>query len=1079
LALILQMRLLLVVSLFIANVNVYAMPGLERGEQASSIQQQTAVKKLLRQLPLYFEKNNGQYPPDFHFVAKTAFSHFAFTNDRVIIQLRGKNSTDYQQFYLVFKGVKTPELISANKKAAYTVNYYRGEKTRWRTNIETFAEIIYQQIYPGIDLKFYFNDSRLEYDFIVKAGVDPGVIVFNYENTDGTTVAGNDALEILVNNGVVQQRPPFIYQWDGEKKQRIQGKYTGNNRDGFRFSLAAYDTSKTLIIDPVIEFSSYFGGNWEDNATSIVTDSAGNIFLAGSTSAQARITVNNIMTLEHEPLSPLKGGLSLYDGVHGISLPAEYANGSSLNLNTDEYPCDYRYKGRFNRDQMVTDYDGFISKFDANYNLLFTTYFGGCRNDGIRDMVVANDNVYVAGFTLSDDLPSINGVQASLAPSRFTSTPVQSDAFYAKFDNAGELLFASYLGGDGRDGARAIAVDSNENLYITGYTHSTDLTSCSLSVKNVVGCENIGGIELVAEVDGGQDVSLYSDAFVAKISASGDGLGFMTYFGGSLDDWGQNIIVRDNASDPAQNGIYLSGNTASADLPTRSTGYSFLNYQANTELCSRLVDTVDPAARASDAHVCEDVFLAKISLDATELLFSTYLGGKFDDNVSDMEMDNLGNIYLFGTSRSQGARFALSTLLPPMADNLTAEQILQYQQDNAGIIGLLNNRFPLYKNIPELGFNEQSTSSMAFLTVFNADASELILSTFVGGSGEDAGLSVELNDDGVSADIEVYLGGHTLSDDFYSKQAFQKNANNSELYLVKLAMDLSKAAEPYDIPVCSDPDDPASCVNPEGSTCNNLLCDLYEIQYSTLIGGESLDAFKDMHYSEFDGGLFLAGTTYSVLFPVSANAKKNAILQTAIKDYNPLTRALELNVPYVPSDMFFMKLADAVVASDWELKVKLLSDTVINLGEKIKYEVSISANAGASPADLKSARLSVVFPYLAANERMAEYASVDNADSCEMEYKQIYCTVGDLAATDVKTLTISLLPRVSGNFPVSFSLMSMTGDVDMDNNSQNVVVRVQAVKSRRGAINPFFWLLLLMLPMLRFWFKLPVNPRTS
>ena len=414
------MRIFALSLLLFVSANVFAtlpVPSLttsqlEISKKKPSVSTRNSTAKLLQKMPLYFEKNIGQHPQEFYFVAKTAFSQFAFADDRVVIRLKGQNNKAYKQFSLLFEGGVDSPVISANEKSKYKVNYFRGKKSQWRENIDTFSEITYQDIYPGIDIKFYFNQSRLEYDFIVDAGVDPSIIRFKYENTDNVSISSNKTLDILVNNGLVKQQAPIIYQLVNNKKKIINGEYLRKG-NGFTFALANYDSSKELIIDPVIEFSTYFGGNWEDNATSVATDSLGNIFFAGSTSAQARITVNNIMTLENASLTTMNdaGKLSTYDGEHGLALPVSSdVNGGWLDLNTNEkvtivngaevreayeYTCDYRYGGFFSRDDMKTDYDAFISKLDSNYNQIYTTYYGGCRNDGIRDMVIHNDSVYV------------------------------------------------------------------------------------------------------------------------------------------------------------------------------------------------------------------------------------------------------------------------------------------------------------------------------------------------------------------------------------------------------------------------------------------------------------------------------------------------------------------------------------------------------------------------------------------------------------------------------------------------------------------------------------------------------------
>ncbi|MDH5256833.1 MAG: SBBP repeat-containing protein [Gammaproteobacteria bacterium] len=1006
-----------------------------------------------QKMPLHFEKNNGQHESLFYFIAQTTLSQFAFSKDRVTIQLNDKANGNKKQFSLIFENSNDSVIVQGVNKSNYKINYYRGEKSQWRANVSTYSEILYSNIYPDIDLKFYFNETRLEYDFIVKEGADVSLIRFKYDNIDDIKISDENKLDIAVSNGLVYQKAPVIYQLINGKRKNVSGNYV-QVQDSFQFNVNEYDKSIALVIDPVIEFSSYFGGDWEDNASTVATDSAGNIFLAGSTSARARITVDNILTLENKSLTPLQdiNTVNTYDGTHGISLDNEFSDGSRIDLDNGkkipvvngveqpavpfEYACDYTYAGFFNRDSLPTDYDGFISKFDKNYVPIYTTFYGGCRNDGIRDLVIdSSDNVYVAGFTLSDNIPSQSAYQVAIAPSRFASEPRQSDAFYAKFNNDGLLIYSSYLGGDGRDGARGIAVDDSGFLYITGYTHSTDLRKCPLSGNTVIGCESIGGTELVTETVDGPEVSLYSDAFVAKVAPTGNAMDFITYFGGRYDDWGQSIALHNDS-------IYISGNTSSPDLPTLSTGYSFLNYRANDRLCSRVTGSEDYTIPPSDAHFCEDVYLAKISINGEELKYSTYLGGDQDDNVSDMAVDHLGNVYLMGTTRSKGARLEKPKLAYP--DDTS--------EDRALIATILEERFPLYKNINKFVFDSESSSSMTFLTVFNIDdavgapmvnpepvADQLLISTFIGGAGDDSGLAIALNDDPASPEIDVYIAGHTLSDNFFTKSAFQNKTNNSDLYVVKLNLHTLLRNEIYD-------------VNPDGN-CSADKCDLYDIEYSTLLGGENLDALKGMHYSNLPGGaggLFLAGTTYSKLFPVTPNAVKSLIEETKITEYNPLTRNVEFQEPYYPSDMFLVKLSDTADDGDLKFTARVTNADEIREGDQINYEVIVSNDSALVVA--KSVRVNLSFAYLASNETIQNYVNISNIEKCELEYKQIFCVIGDIDVAQSKTITISLRPKITGDFPVVFSLMSMTQNSDPNMASNQIVVPSHIrVKPNRGS----------------------------
>ena len=1029
--------------------------------------QNKATDNLISQhkLPLYFEKNQGQFESKYQFIAHTPYSRFAFANDRVEIQLKNHKLKRNKPFVLRFEHIAKDIKITGKNISRYTVNYYRGKKSHWRKNIPTFSEILYAEIYPGIDLKFYFNDSKLEYDFVVKPGADPSPIQFTYENINAIKMAKDDVLDITVNQALIKQQAPKIFQMKDGKREMVGGNYWQKN-NSFGFLLSSYDKNKTLTIDPVIEFSSYFGGNWEDFASNVVTDSAGNIFLVGSTAARARITVNNIATLEDTALTPKEGPANFgsFDGTHGISLDMEFLNDSQLDLAKGEkitevngveqredydYPCDYQYKGFFDRDYMLTDYDAFISKFAADYTPVFTTYYGGCGNDGIRDLVVdKNDNIYIAGFTLSEDIPIKSASQVALAPSRFVSEPKQSDAFYAKFDNDGFMIYSSYLGGDGRDGARGIAVDDSGYLYITGYTHSSDLRTCPVSGNTVIQCESVGGVELVTDNLGTQEISLYSDAFVAKVSPTGDALSFITYFGGSYDDWGQAIAIYDNA-------VYIAGNTSSPDLPSPSTGYSYLSYRNNSKLCSRVIGAENFSELPADAHLCEDVYLAKLSLDGEQILFTTYLGGELDDGVSKMEIDHLGNIYLLGTSSSLGARLDTGLALETSGDSF------------------LSSRFPLFKNIESIYLTLESdepselqklTSPKVFFTVFKPNANALMFSMFVGGGNSDSGTGLALNDDGTNL-LDVYLAGHTLSDDFYITQpAFQNKTNNSELFLMKFTFDLSKSDNEFIRFKNKDEKEYAEENPDEIDGCNVVVCDLYGIKFSTLFGGEDLDAMKDLYFSQFDNTVLMAGSTYSTMFPTTSNAIKSKISEVMLTEYDPLTREVIYQTGYYPSDMFLLKVSDADVNTDLSIGVNVTNTDTIHEGDKVNYEVTITNN-GNNVAS--SVRINMSFSYLAADNKIASFASVSGAQECKMEYKQIYCRLEDIAASSQKTLQVALQPQKHGDFRVNFAVMSQVSDNNLANNQVVKNTRINVVPSRATMLGYDLMLMLILVVIIR------------
>ncbi|MDH3326997.1 MAG: DUF11 domain-containing protein, partial [Gammaproteobacteria bacterium] len=174
------------------------------------------------------------------------------------------------------------------------------------------------------------------------------------------------------------------------------------------------------------------------------------------------------------------------------------------------------------------------------------------------------------------------------------------------------------------------------------------------------------------------------------------------------------------------------------------------------------------------------------------------------------------------------------------------------------------------------------------------------------------------------------------------------------------------------------------------------------------------------------------------------------------------TRAIRYQESYYPSDIFLMKMSDSELVTELGLSVSVLNSGTIHEGDQIKYELVITNNSAS--VDAKSVRINMSFPFLASNETIKNYASIINAEKCEMEYKQIYCVIGDLSFSQSKTVNVTLQPRISGNFPVTFSLMSQTTDSDMSNNNLDINSWMKVVPDS-GALG--YWtiglLLILML----------------
>ena len=1013
--------------------------------------QQSQLK--LSKLPQVFEHNLGQFDNNYSYIAHTPETFFAFAKDHVNLVLNTRDKRPTKSLKMQFLDINKNPSITGLFTLPQRVNYLRGKSSQWIQNVPTFQKIQYDNIYPGINLQFHFKQSKMEFDFIVSPGKDPRQISFTIENADNIKLSSSGELQIAVNGELLIQKAPVLYQTVLGQRQAIEGKFIqqGNR---ISFEVGQYDPAIALVIDPIIEFSSYFGGDWEDQANVIKTDSNGNIFVAGSTSAQARITVANILTSEAVPLATKENeeeklpgeDAVIFQADHGISLDADIIAGGSLDLDANEkitevngvavtedyeYNCDYEYSGFFSNDRIVVDYDAFLSKFDSDFNLIFTTYIGGCRNDSIRAMTIDNnDNIYVTGLTLSEDFPIKFPAQETIAKTRFQDGQVQGDAFYAKFENDGFLLFASFLGGDGQDGGRDITVDDDENIYITGYSHSRNLatTPCPTVGKRVIACDNIGGVDVSANEAGSTDISVYSDAFVAKIAAEGDVISFLTYFGGEFDDWGQSIRIHDDA-------IYVAGNTASSNLPVGDLGeYSYMPYNVNKTkdeieanrqelFCTRLQEENLVSLRIADAHVCQDVFIAKLQFDdekGSYVEFSTYFGGDDDDNVSKMEIDSSGNIYLIGTTKSKGVRLDSGA-----AGTIERDDLIK-----------LEDRFPLYKNINQYEFDLDSIVTSSFFAVFNPTADKLIVSSFIGGDNNDTGNAIAIRENPVNGDgetlVDIYLAGHTLSENFFTKNSFQSNSAESDIYLLNLALNLSKKDDDYDT---DNPDNP--------DRCSKNSCNLYDLKYSTLIGGENLDSLKSIALLPNNEGLVLAGITFSSFFPVTSSASKDTITGITQQQYDPFTREIIDTFVFHPSDMFLMKVSDDQEDADLSITMTIVDESNIVEGEDINYAITIKNNSATITA--KSVRLFIKHPYVARLENIENIISI-NLSTCKKDIKQMYCIIGDLAPSATQDVFLKIETRNSGDFSISTSVSSMTADSISTNNDifNTTTIRVKA-----------------------------------
>jgi uncharacterized protein (TIGR03437 family) len=410
--------------------------------------------------------------------------------------------------------------------------------------------------------------------------------------------------------------------------------------------------------------------------------------------------------------------------------------------------------------------------------LAYSTYLGGTGNDAIRAMAIdGSGNVFVAGITTTPDLPVTRGAVQS-AYGGNTSALINGDAFVAKFNTTGTLVYLTYLGGSGDDFAAGIAVDTAGNAWVTGGTSSPNFPVTATAFQ-----PRYGGA-------GGNQLMRMGDAFLSKIGPNGDTLLYSTYFGGSLDDFGSAVALDTSGN------IYVTGATSSRDFPVQQPFQGTFRGAGGEQVFPRY------GVVPFDAG---DVFIAKFSATNQALVFSTYLGGSLDDQPTGIAVDSSGSAYVVGYTLSNdfpttagayqrvnrgsnlaenifwnfgdgfivklnpaGNQLVYSTLLGGTGDDFISSVAI----DSTGAVyvtgATCSADFPtttgVYQNRMKGPFSAPVADVLigdAFLAKLNPQGTGLVFSTFLGGTGDDAGTAVRLDALG-----NIYVAGFTNSNDF-------------------------------------------------------------------------------------------------------------------------------------------------------------------------------------------------------------------------------------------------------------------------------------------------------------------------
>ncbi len=586
-------------------------------------------------VPLVFQPNSGQFKSEIKFFAQNGRADLLLdTASGLLLSIihpplqesLASHAHHASSVQMSFIGANVAPTVKAMGPLSSRYHYFLGSNPQeWRTDILLYEKVRYEDVYSGIDVEYYSADENLEFDMFVSPGADPGKILLGFEGIDTLTIdpLGNlvlvvDDVRLVYKRPVVyQDRMPELYQGNiSEGRIHIEGTYRITDEGNVGFQIGAFDSSKPLVIDPVLVHSTYLGGRGFDQGTGVAIDAVGSIFVAGTTNGgfPSKTSLPSVGQQLQQDVFIAKFGAQGDELIYSVVIGGrdiDVANDIRLGPSGDIYVVGTTFSDDFpttegalqrNKDGST---DAFILKLNTEGNAFgYSTFLGGAGLDiGLGASVNVLGEAFITGQTRSENFPVSDGaLQGKLDGDR--------DAFVTRLNARGdEVLYSTYLGGGGDEQGQAIVVASSGESVVTGLTGSKKFPITSDAVQPEMG---------------GQE-----DVFVAKISSDGRDIVYATYLGGGGKDIGRGIALDD------LDNMYVVGATLSNNFPTTDGVLQ--------EKLGSLPNTI----------VNRDAFVSKLSPTGDSLLFSTYLGGRGDDRGNSIAVDDLGRAYITGRTTSE------------------------------------------------------------------------------------------------------------------------------------------------------------------------------------------------------------------------------------------------------------------------------------------------------------------------------------------------------------------------------------------------------------------------------------------
>jgi uncharacterized repeat protein (TIGR01451 family) len=884
---------------------------IERSHALESRVLLTTASDSYGQIALSFEANQGQATSDVQFLSRGQGYALALSAGEADLKLQKTSDS-------ATHAVVTMNLVDGNPSAAVVgqdllpgkINYFLGpDPAQWRTNIPTYAKVAYTDVYPGIDLVYYGNQRQLEYDFVVKPGSDPSRIGLEYGGANSMTLGAQGDLVLGTDGGQVTLKRPVLYQEIGGQRRDVSGEYALDGTNHVGFSVGSYDHAQPLVIDPILIYSTYFGGSGDDKGLAIAVDSKGGAYITGSTlSNDLAVTTGAVSPTSYvaelfkttDAAATWRGSGSGLPDAHFSALVVDPTNANILyaaTFNDTNFPARGIFKSTdggntwssinnglsgLDVTQLVMDPTNPTTLYCAANSFIFKTTDGGASWNLANAGIPSGSGI--RGLAISKSDPSVLMVDAGTAFIYRTTNGGQS------WTQAGPR-FQTVLYGITID-----PTDANTVYLAAGFgpldrspggifKSTNGGASWVQTVNDVSGNFTAGSVV----VDPADHNTLY--ATVRQFSSWF--LLLSTDAGVTWKPKRPTLDVNGEIEGIAVGGgglIYLATNSQGV-LKSTDGGGSFAPGNLAVGFVSQLaIDPSHPSTvyattlgppRNNQSGIATDAFVAKLTPDGRAYEYITYLGGMGNDEGRGIGVDSQGNAIVGGLTaagefpttpgafietagrplgggmgfvtklNANGTGLIYSTYLGGSNSNYgfyrdEVHALVVDSQGRAVVTGQTSStNFPTTPDAYEP--NQFFEAGNAFVTQLSADGKGLVYSTYLGGEHDfDSGEAIALDSQG-----NIYVAGGIGNNQ-------GGGAPGSNFPTTANAFSRSATTTPIGF---------FSKINPHIAGSGGLV-------YSTFLGRGGNTEFTAVHGLGVDatGRAYVVGNTNSAAFPMTSNA---------------------------------------------------------------------------------------------------------------------------------------------------------------------------------------------------------------